>query len=231
VGKKIKPIVLDKRFSALNEKQQVIADTFLAEHQVLIGSAGTGKTYAAIHLALELILDKDSVYEKLIIVRAAEPTKSVGFLKGSLEDKLEIYELPYVAILNDITKPMPVSDSEVFGHNYEKAKHIGLVEFVSTSYLRGLTFDNAIILFDECQNSNFHELDSLFTRLGKDSKLVLCGDFAQSDLKVGQSGLAESMRIIRAMESPFNIIEFTTADIVRSGFVKDYLTTKEQIND
>ncbi len=227
MSKKIKPIVLDKVFVPLNEKQTLIKDSFASKHQILIGSAGTGKSFSALNLALELVLDKQSNYNKIIIVRASVPSRSIGFLKGTLEEKIAVYEAPYSAIVNDLTKRMPIVEQEMFDSNYEKAKYLGVIEFINTSYLRGITMSNAIIIFDECQSASFHELDSLLTRLGEDSKLVLCGDSAQNDLKIGESGLGKMLKIINHMKTNFNIIDFKTSDIVRSGFVKDYLVTKE----
>lgn len=229
MSKKIKSVIIDKPFNALNEKHQLIADTFEDKHQVLIGSSGTGKTFTSLRLALGLILKQENDYHQIIIVRSSVPTRDVGFLKGGLDEKMSVYEAPYSDIVNVITKPMPQQERESYASNYDKLKDTGRIKFANTSYLRGLTFDNAIVILDEVQSATFHEIDTVLTRLGNKSKLVMCGDFKQDDLKRGQSGLHEIMKILVDMVEHFNIIQFTPWDVIRSGFVRDYLIAKEEM--
>ena len=187
---------------------------------LLHGSAGTGKTYVGMYLALQDVLDEQSSYKKVVIVRSAVPTRDIGFLPGSVEEKLKIYEQPYTAIANDLFKR---------GDGYDILKNKFMVEFVPTSFIRGTTLNDCIVLVDEINNMTFHELDSVITRLGKRTRLILCGDFRQSDLTRSESdGLVKFMNIVNNMES-FYTIEYTKEDIVRSGLVKQYIITKEEM--
>ena len=121
-------------------------------------------------------------------------------------------------------------NEQQFNTLYDRLKGQGSLFFLSTSFLRGLTFDNSIIIVDECQNLNFHELDTIITRIGQDSKIVFCGDFAQTDLlKTNErNGLHDFLRILNEMEE-FNCMEFTLGDIVRSGFVRSYIINKMKL--
>jgi len=179
---------------------------------VLCGSAGTGKTFISLYLAFDDIL-KD-YYNGVTLIRSAVPTRDIGFLPGSEKEKSKIYEVPYYNICN-----------ELFGRGdaYEILKTKGIVDFMTTSYLRGLTLNDSVIIVDETQNMSFHELDSIITRVGKNCRTIFCGDFFQSDLK--QNGLTDFVEIIKGMNC-FDFIEFGVNDIVRSDFVKDYLIQK-----
>jgi phosphate starvation-inducible PhoH-like protein len=179
---------------------------------VLCGSAGTGKTFISLYLAFDDIL-KDQ-YGGVTLIRSAVPTRDIGFLPGSEKEKSKIYETPYYNICN-----------ELFGRGdaYEILKTKGIVEFMTTSYLRGLTLNDTVIIVDETQNMTFHELDSIITRVGKNCRVLMCGDFYQSDLKT--NGLADFVTIIKRMDC-FDFIEFDVEDIVRSDFVRDYLIQK-----
>lgn len=199
-----------KLFKAYGEGKNIIA----------AGSAGTGKSFCLLYLMLQdLIYTGD--YEKLIIFRSAVATRNIGFLPGTEDEKLAAYELPYKSILNDL-----------FGRAdaYEIMKKKDLVEFLSTSYVRGTTFDNSLILVDEFENCNFHELDSLITRCGRNTRIFFSGDFRQTDLdgKREVSGFSDFTRIISNMES-FSAVEFTIEDCVRSGLVKEYLIAKDKL--
>lgn len=182
----------------------------------LLGSAGTGKTFLACYLALRSIVEGN--HSKLLIVRTAVPTREVGYLPGTLEEKEEIYERPYHTIFDQLIKYK--------SRNYENMKEIGIVSFESTSYMRGTTFDNTIILFDEVQNASFQELDTVMTRIGENSKIIFVGDGRQADLK--KNGLEHFMTILRDMKSHGGV-EFGVDDVVRSGLVKEYLITKEKV--
>ena len=188
------------------------------------GAAGTGKTFIALYLALQDILDENSPFEKLYIVRSLVATREIGFLPGTHEDKASLYQIPYK---NMVKHMFEMPDDNSFEMLYENLKHQETVSFWSTSFLRGTTLDNAIIIVDECQNLNFHELDSIMTRIGQDSKICFCGDVNQSDLQKTneRNGIIDFMRILRAMPS-FDVIEFGIDDIVRSGLVKEYLVAK-----
>ena len=190
----------------------------------MYGSAGTGKTFIGIYLALQEILDEKSPYEKLYIVRSLVPTREIGFLPGDHEDKSELYQIPYQ---NMVRYMFEMPDDASFDMLYGNLKAQGTISFWSTSFIRGTTLDNAIVLVDECQNLNFHELDSIITRVGQDSRIVFCGDQAQTDLvKTNErTGILDFQKIIGSM-SEFSLIEFGIEDIVRSGLVKSYLISK-----
>ena len=194
------------------------------KNQFLFGAAGTGKTFVSLYLALQDVLDLKKPYDKVILVRSLIPTREIGFLPGDEEDKSALYQVPYQ---NMVRFMFEMPNEQSFNMLYDKLKSQGTLFFLSTSFLRGLTFDNAIILVDECQNLNFHELDTIITRVGQDSKILFCGDFDQTDLQKTneKNGLHNFLRILQEMEE-FNCTEFTVGDIVRSGFVRSYLINK-----
>ena len=195
------------------------------KHLFLYGCAGTGKSFVTIHLALKEILDEKSPYDKLYIVRSLVPTREIGFLPGDHEDKANLYQIPYK---NMVRFMFEMPDDASFEMLYGNLKAQDTISFWSTSFIRGTTLDNAIILVDEMQNLNFHELDSIITRVGENSKIIFCGDASQSDLtKTNErNGILEFMKIISAMDQDFESIEFGLDDIVRSGLVRKYLFTK-----
>lgn len=188
------------------------------------GSAGTGKTFIALYLALRDVMDEEKPYEKLYIVRSLVSTREIGFLPGTHEDKSELYQIPYK---NMVRNMFHMPDQASFDMLYDNLKGQETISFWSTSFLRGTTLDDAIIIVDECQNLNFHELDSIMTRVGQDSKIVFCGDVNQSDLvKTNErNGILDFQRILQNMEE-FSEIEFSVSDIVRSGLVKSYIISK-----
>ena len=194
------------------------------KNQFLFGAAGTGKTFVSLYLALQDVLDLKKPYDKVILVRSLIPTREIGFLPGDEEDKSALYQVPYQ---NMVRFMFELRYEQSFNMLYDKLKSQGTLFFLSTSFLRGLTFDNAIILVDECQNLNFHELDTIITRVGQDSKIFFCGDFDQTDLQKTneKNGLHNFLRILQEMDE-FNCTEFTIGDIVRSGFVRSYLINK-----
>jgi len=185
------------------------------KHLVLHGVAGTGKTFISCYLAFDDMLK--SVYNKLIIIRSAVPTRDIGFLPGNEKEKSAIYEEPYKDICIELFQR---------GDSYEILKTKGLVNFMTTSFIRGVTLRDAVIIVDECQNMSFHELDSIITRVGENCRIIFCGDFRQSDLS--KNGLKDFIRIIKAMDQ-FDLVDFEIKDIVRSGFVKDYITAKTDL--
>lgn len=188
---------------------------------ILAGSAGTGKTFIALYLALEEVLDPSKPQDKLVIIRSMVPTRDVGFLPGSLEEKQEAYSGPYRSIV-----------TELFGDtsSYNKMVSAKQLLFESTSFIRGSTFNDAIIVVDEMQNLNFHELDSVITRVGKNSRIIFSGDYYQTDFKYDdeKEGVFKFVNILEQMKA-FSIVTFTWEDIVRSGMVRDYILTKEML--
>ena len=188
------------------------------------GAAGTGKTFIALYLALKEVMNEESPYEKVYIVRSLVSTREIGFLPGTHEDKSELYQIPYK---NMVRNMFHMPDQTSFDMLYDNLKNQETISFWSTSFLRGTTLDDAIVIVDECQNLNFHELDSIITRVGQDSKIVFCGDVNQSDLvKTNErNGILDFQRILQGMDE-FSEIEFGVSDIVRSGLVKSYLISK-----
>jgi len=212
----------------ITDTQKIVFETWKKGlNQFLFGAAGTGKTFISLYLALKDIFDQKTKYEKVILVRSLIPTRDIGFLPGDEEDKSALYQVPYQ---NMVQFMFEMPNEQAFNSLYDKLKGQGSLYFLSTSFLRGLTFDNSIIIVDECQNLNFHELDTIITRVGQDSKIVFCGDFDQSDLLKHneKNGLHDFLRILEEMEE-FNCSEFTIGDIVRSGFVRSYLINKTKL--
>ena len=197
------------------------------KNQFLFGCAGTGKTFISLYLALQSIMDLKSNYDKVVIVRSLIPTREIGFLPGDEEDKAALYQVPYSNMMQFMFEQ---PNEQAFSMLYERLKQQGSFYFLSTSFLRGLTFDNSIIIVDECQNLNFHELDTIITRVGQNSKIFFCGDFGQSDLtKLNEkNGLMDFLQILQNMDE-FDCTEFNIGDIVRSGFVRNYLIQKTKL--
>jgi len=188
------------------------------------GAAGTGKTFIALYLALKDVMNEETPYDKVYIVRSLVSTREIGFLPGTHEDKSELYQVPYKNMVRNMFQ-MP--DQMSFDMLYDNLKNQETISFWSTSFLRGTTLDDSIIIVDESQNLNFHELDSIITRVGQDSKIVFCGDVNQSDLQRTneRNGILDFQRILEGMDE-FTSIEFGIGDIVRSGLVKSYLISK-----
>jgi predicted ribonuclease YlaK len=194
---------------------------------VAYGCAGTGKTFITLYNALRDVLDERSPYEKIYIVRSLVATREIGFLPGDHEDKSSLYQIPYKNMVKYMFELPTEADFEML---YGNLKTQGTISFWSTSFIRGTTLDNAIIIVDEFQNLNYHELDSIITRVGENSKIMFCGDATQSDLVKSneKNGIVDFMKILRIMPS-IDIIEFGVDDIVRSGFVKEYILAKMEI--
>ena len=207
-----------------DNQKQVFASWKKGQNQFLFGAAGTGKTFVSLFLALRDVLDLKKPYDRVVLVRSLIPTREIGFLPGDEEDKSALYQVPYQ---NMVRFMFEAANEQQFNSLYDRLKGQGTLYFLSTSFLRGLTFDNTIIIVDECQNLNFHELDTIITRIGQDSKIIFCGDFSQTDLvkQNERNGLHDFLRILEEMEE-FNCLEFNLGDIVRSGFVRAYLINK-----
>ena len=211
----------------LTDNQRKLFDSYAEQkHLVAYGCAGTGKTFCLLYNALKEVLDEKSPFEKVYIVRSLVPTREIGFLPGSHDDKADIYQIPYKNMVKYMFQ-MP-SDAE-FEMLYGNLKAQETIKFWSTSFLRGTTLDNSIVIVDEFQNLSGHELDSIITRVGENSKIMFCGDATQSDLQKtnDRNGIVDFMRILRAMPS-VDIIEFGIEDICRSGLVKEYLIAKSE---
>ena len=197
------------------------------QNVVAYGCAGTGKTFITLYNALRDVLDPKTPYEKIYIVRSLVSTREIGFLPGDHEDKSSLYQIPYKNMVKYMFE-MP-SDAD-FQMLYGNLKAQDTIDFWSTSFIRGTTLDKAIIIVDEFQNLNYHELDSIMTRVGTDTKIMFCGDATQTDLikQNERNGIHDFMRILRVMPS-LNIIEFGVEDIVRSGLCKEYLLAKLEL--
>jgi phosphate starvation-inducible protein PhoH len=222
---KIKQEMLNK-FDPLTENQKKffdaykIGDYFIALH----GVAGTGKTFCALYKAIEEVLDKANPFNKIIVVRSAVQSRDIGHLPGDVGEKMEIYEQPYRQICETL-----------FGRRdaWDRLEEQGYVKFISTSFIRGMSFDDAIIIVDEMQNMTYEEIDTVMTRVGYRSKIIWCGDYRQTDLnkkKNDVSGILKFFDIAQHMSS-FTRIEFTVDDIVRSSLVKDYILAKLRYED
>ena len=211
-----------KHIEPLTENQKLTFQHYEAGKNLLLhGIAGTGKSFLSIYLSLTNILTENSRYKRLVIVRSVVPTRDMGFLPGNNKEKVKVYEAPYQAIFTELFDR---------GDAYEYLKNKNLVEFISTSFIRGITINDSIIVVDEIANMTLHELDSVITRVGKNCKIIFCGDFRQSDFtrEHEKNGLTDFMRIVERMKS-FAFVDFTEQDIVRSSMVKEYIIMKDRL--
>jgi predicted ribonuclease YlaK len=209
----------------LTDNQRKLFDSYADQkHLVAYGCAGTGKTFITLYNALREVLDERTPFEKIYLVRSLVATREIGFLPGSYDDKSDIYQIPYK---NMVKYMFQLSSDAEFEMLYGNLKSQETIKFWSTSFLRGTTLDNSIIIVDEFQNMSYHELDSIITRVGENSKIMFCGDASQSDLQKTneRNGIIDFMTVLRKMPS-FDIIEFGVEDIVRSGLVKEYIIAK-----
>lgn len=205
-------------------QRQVFESYNAGNNLVLHGCAGTGKTFLSTYLGVRDVLEKVDNKRQIIIVRSVVPTRDMGFLPGNLTEKTKVYETPYRDLMSNMFNR---------GDAYDLLKTKGVIDFVTTSFIRGQTWDNAIIIVDEAQNLSFQELHSVITRVGENSRIVLCGDRKQDDLTSErykeESGLEKFLKILTTMKS-FDIINFQTDDIVRSGLVREYILACESLN-
>ena len=211
-----------RHIEPLTENQRLTFDHYSREKNLMLhGIAGTGKSFISCYLAMRQLIEDNSRYKKLIIVRSVVPTRDMGFLPGNNKEKTKVYEAPYQAIF-----------TELFGRGdaYEYLKQRGVVEFISTSFIRGITLNSCIVVVDEIANCTLHELDSVITRVGNNCKIMFCGDFRQSDFTKDheKNGLIDFMKIINKMKS-FEFIDFDENDIVRSSLVKENIITKDRL--
>ena len=212
----------------LTDNQKVLFKSYKdGKNIIAYGCAGTGKTFITLYNAIRDVLNENTPYERIYLVRSLVSTREIGFLPGDHEDKADIYQIPYKHMVKYMFQMPTDADFEML---YGNLRSQDTIKFWSTSFLRGTTLDNSIIIVDEFQNLNFHELDSIITRVGENSKIMFCGDASQSDLTKSneRNGIHDFMNILRKMES-FDIIEFEVGDIVRSGLVKEYILAKQSI--
>ena len=193
----------------------------------LYGAAGTGKTFITLYNAFKEVLDPITPYKKVVLVRSLVSTREIGFLPGDHEDKSFLYQIPYKNMVKYMFELPTDNDFEMLWGNLKTQES---VTFWSTSFIRGTTLDDSIVIVDESQNLNFHELDSIMTRCGENCKIMFCGDAAQTDLvKTNEkNGILDFQKIISRMPE-FDLVEFGIEDIVRSGLVKSYLISKIEL--
>ena len=229
--KRKKPINTDmmRDIEPLTDNQKTLFQSYESSQNIVAyGCAGTGKTFITLYNALREVLDETTPYEKIYIVRSLVATREIGFLPGDHEDKSSLYQIPYKHMVKYMFEMPTEADFHML---YGNLKTQGTIDFWSTSFIRGTTFDKTIVIVDEYQNLNYHELDSIMTRVGEQSKIMFCGDATQSDLiKTNErNGIIDFMRVLRLMPS-VDVIEFGIEDIVRSGLVKEYLMAKLELN-
>jgi predicted ribonuclease YlaK len=213
-----------KTFQALTENQQLFFDAYKRGDYFIgmFGSPGVGKTFLAVYRAIEEVLDRNNPFKQLVVVRSAVQVRDQGFVPGTLDEKMEIYEQPYKEICETL-----------FGRKdaWERLKEQSHARFISTTAIRGISIDDAIVVVDESQSMTFHELSSVMSRVGHRSKIIFIGDLKQNDLIKSRndvSGLKEFLEVGRNM-SEFTEITFTPDDIVRSSLVKSFIMACEKL--
>lgn len=188
----------------------------------LFGSPGTGKTFSALYKSIEEVLDKSNPFKQVVVIRSAVQTRDQGYLPGGVEEKMAIFEQPYKEIAETLFERPDA---------WDRLKEQGHCRFISTTAIRGISIDDAIIVVDESQSMTFHELSSVITRCGHRSKIIFCGDLKQNDLiksKYDVSGLKDFLQVARSMAS-FTEVTFTPDDIVRSSLVRDFIIACDQL--
>jgi len=228
--KRKKPINMDmmRDIEPLTDNQRLLFEAYAKEQNlVAYGVAGTGKTFITLYNAIKDVLDPSTPYEKVYIVRSLVATREIGFLPGDHDDKSSLYQIPYKHMVKYMFEMPSEAD---FNMLYGNLKGQDTIDFWSTSFIRGTTFDKTIVVVDEFQNLNYHELDSIMTRVGSQSKIMFCGDATQSDLikQNERNGIVDFMQVLRLMSS-VDVIEFGVEDIVRSGLVKEYILAKLEL--
>ena len=220
----VKSFAIRKDIKPITDAQKAAFDAWEENYNLMLhGIAGTGKTFLALYFALRDVFDTRKPYRKVFIVRSTVPSRNQGFMPGTKSQKEAVYEQPYGPIC-----------TEIFGRgdSYQLLKQKNMVEFLSTSYLRGVTFDDCVIVVDEMQNMNAQELHTVMTRVGQNCKIIFAGDIKQDDLTSERfneaSGIADFIKIISKMEQ-FDLIEFFAEDIVRSELVKEYIIMRDKL--
>ena len=209
----------------ITENQKRLCESYSAGKNIIAyGAAGTGKTFITLYNAIKEVLNAETPYKKVYIVRSLTATRETGVVSSNHEEQSWLYQVPYQSMVKYMFQ---MSSDQEFDNLYRNLKNQGIINFLSTSYIRGTTLDDAIVIVDEFENLNFHELDSIITRVGQNSKIHFCGDATQSDLEqtIERNGIVDFIKVTRGMPS-VDIIEFGIDDIVRSGLVKEYLIAK-----
>tara|TARA_R100000152_G_C6761115_1_gene185211 strand:+ start:449 stop:1129 length:681 start_codon:yes stop_codon:yes gene_type:complete len=209
----------------ITENQKRLCESYSAGKNIIAyGAAGTGKTFITLYNAIKEVLNAETPYKKVYIVRSLTATRETGIVSSNHEEQSWLYQVPYQSMVKYMFQ---MSSDQEFNNLYRNLKDQGIINFLSTSYIRGTTLDDAIVIVDEFENLNFHELDSIITRVGQNSKIHFCGDATQSDLEqtIERNGIVDFIKVARGMPS-VDIIEFGIDDIVRSGIVKEYLIAK-----
>ena len=209
----------------ITENQKRLCESYSAGKNIIAyGAAGTGKTFITLYNAIKEVLNAETPYKKVYIVRSLTATRETGIVSSNHEEQSWLYQVPYQSMVKYMFQ---MSSDQEFNNLYRNLKNQGTINFLSTSYIRGTTLDDAIVIVDEFENLNFHELDSIITRVGQNSKIHFCGDATQSDLEqtIERNGIVDFIKVTRGMPS-VDIIEFGIDDIVRSGIVKEYLIAK-----
>jgi predicted ribonuclease YlaK len=210
------------KVEAKTENQQRAFDYFSEGYNLILsGSAGSGKTMLALYLGLKSLLLRK--YEKVVIVRSIVPTRNIGFLKGTQQEKECVYEQTYLNLVNKLLPTIP--------NAYDAMKKEKTLEFTSTSFIRGNNIDNAVVIIDEFSNLTYHELSSVITRLGENVRVIFSGDFYQSDLRYSdeKEGVLKFLKVLSLMEEDFKRVDFTIDDVVRSGLVKRFLLAEHEL--
>ncbi len=210
------------KVEAKTENQQRAFDYFSEGYNLILsGSAGSGKTMLALYLGLKSLLLRK--YEKVVIVRSIVPTRNIGFLKGTQQEKECVYEQTYLNLVNKLLPTIP--------NAYDVMKKEKTIEFTSTSFIRGNNIDKAVVIIDEFSNLTYHELSSVITRLGENVRVIFSGDFYQSDLRYSdeKEGVLKFLKVLSLMEEDFKRVDFTIDDVVRSGLVKRFLLAEHEL--
>jgi phosphate starvation-inducible protein PhoH len=211
-----------REIKPLTTNQQNTFDAFSAKKNLMLhGIAGTGKSFISLYLSLRELFDGNCGYKKIYIIRSVVPTRDMGFLPGNQKEKTKVYEAPYYAICSELFNR---------GDAYDVLKTKDYIEFISTSFVRGITLNDCIVIVDEVANMTLHELDSIITRIGKNCRIIFCGDFRQSDFTYDKDkkGLIDFMKILKNMKA-FSFVDFNVDDIVRSSLVKEYIVVKDRL--
>lgn len=230
--KRRKPIntLAMRKIEPLTENQEKLFKAWDdGKHLFIYGVAGTGKTFCALYKALEACLKDVPSYDQIYMVRSLVPTREIGFLPGDHDDKSSLYQIPYKHMVKYMFE---MQSDDAFNMLYDNLKGQETIKFWSTSFLRGITIDNSVVIIDEMQNLSGHELDSIITRVGENTRIVFCGDVMQTDLirEKEKNGIYDFMRIVERMPDSFEMIEMGVNDICRSGLLRDYIITKNALN-